>query len=514
MKKKGKTPIIILFILLITFAIFSKLYISERNEILDKYNEVVNLIENIEHSLYTEEFKDFYKENVLNYKLRTNKQIKELTNTIENQMKNGSCFIVANTNLFNQIPENEILEHVNNFLNNCRDYNVGKLFIYTNDNLGELLSKNVGYVDCSIYAYNLTDEMIVDNEAKIKVRGNSTSKLLKKPYNIKFSEKQDLYGFGKSKKWSLLADALDPTMLRNRLSLDFANYMDLDYTSNCEYVELWLDDAYLGNYLLTESVETGKTRVDIDTDNGDFLFEYESSRIEDDVTYITTNHGWRFAMSDPEEPDDESLKYLENTIQLFDDTIYSDDYQKVKDLIDVDSFAKLYLLNEFTKTVDFDYSSVNFYYKDGIFYAGPAWDFDLSSGNADMSYVDYWIRTGAKENGILSFISYEGLWCSRNLIYSKLLEYPEFMDKVVEYFNKYEDYIKEMYKEDGTIDNLLDKYGELINNNYAPKNENGAEWPFIYNINLRPFDTYEENVNYLKLWQKNRYDFLSKEFAK
>ena len=41
----------------------------------------------------------------------------------------------------------------------------------------------------------------------IKGRGNSTWDLptTKKPYNIKFEEKVDLFGFGKAKKWSLIA---------------------------------------------------------------------------------------------------------------------------------------------------------------------------------------------------------------------------------------------------------------------------------------------------------------------
>lgn len=57
--------------------------------------------------------------------------------------------------------------------------------------------------------------------------------------------------------------------------------------------------------------------------------------------------------------------------------------QQIREKIDTSSFAKYYLLNEYFKTFDFSVTSVFFYYKDGKFYAGPPWDYDLSMGNTN-----------------------------------------------------------------------------------------------------------------------------------
>ena len=99
---------------------------------------------------------------------------------------------------------------------------------------------------------------IDDGEATVKVRGNSTSSGAKKPYNIKLSSKKDVLGMGRAKKWCLLANLYDKTMLRNKLSYDFAAEIGMDYVSSCEFAELYLNGVYRGCYLLTEAVEIGE----------------------------------------------------------------------------------------------------------------------------------------------------------------------------------------------------------------------------------------------------------------
>ncbi len=68
---------------------------------------------------------------------------------------------------------------------------------------------------------------------------------------------------GRAKKWCLLANLYDKTMLRNKLSYDFAAEIGMDYVSSCEFAELYLNGVYRGCYLLTEAVEIGETGVDL-----------------------------------------------------------------------------------------------------------------------------------------------------------------------------------------------------------------------------------------------------------
>lgn len=395
--------------------------------------------------------------------------------------------------------------------NSCYKHNgiTSSVYFYTPDTNGIHLKKEDGYINAQVVFIDSEGNQIVDYEAKIKVRGNSTATLAKKPFNIKFSEKIDLLGFGKAKKWNLLAECADPTMIRNRTFLNLGHELGLENTSNSEYVELYIDGTFWGGYLLTEAVEAGEDRVDIDVDEGEFLIEYEHDRVEKDATYIVTEHGIRFVLSEPDEPDNNQLEYITNVMNEFDKCLFSDDYKQVEKLLDIDSFIKVYLINEYAKTVDFGYSSVNLYYKDNKFYAGPIWDFDLSSGNFDEEkepQKGYWVIEDGEK------ISYSEFFCRiYNPIYNKLLSYPEIEEKYKNLFNENYDLLKSIYEENGFLDQTLDTYGWLFEKNYKSADDGGAGWYVngkYINIEKTPFDTYQENYDYLKKWLENRLNWL------
>ena len=65
------------------------------------------------------------------------------------------------------------------------------------------------------------------------------------------------------------------------------------------------------------------------------------------------------------------------------------DYDKVVELVDVESFAKYYLLSEFTVNPD-AYTSSWYMYKDGAddkIHAGPGWDYDYAFGNRNWFWA-------------------------------------------------------------------------------------------------------------------------------
>ena len=144
---------------------------------------------------------------------------------------------------------------------------------------------------------------IDDGEATVKVRGNSTSSGAKKPYNIKLSSKKDVLGMGRAKKWCLLANLYDKTMLRNKLSYDFAAEIGMDYVSSCEFAELYLNGVYRGCYLLTEAVEIGETRVDLLEDGNEFLLEYEPyPGYSNPISFYTPYYDLLLGFNDPTDP--------------------------------------------------------------------------------------------------------------------------------------------------------------------------------------------------------------------
>ncbi len=80
---------------------------------------------------------------------------------------------------------------------------------------------------------------------------------------------------------------------------------------------------------------------------------------------------------------DESLEKFGKEFEEFERAVKKGDYEKITELVDVDSFAEYFLLNEFAGNPDGFFTSF-FMYKnddDDLIHAGPVWDFDAAFGN-------------------------------------------------------------------------------------------------------------------------------------
>ena len=384
--------------------------------------------------------------------------------------------------------------------------NVPQIRVTTEDLNGVTLQKDDGYVNASVTITD-TDGSVLSDSVQFKVRGNTTAMttIQKKAYTFKFEKKKNVLGLGSGKKWALIANAFDPTMLRNVVANTIAHELSLDYTSNQRFVELWVDDSYRGCYGLFEPVEEGKDRVDIDikSNNGmnDFMIEYEASRVEDDVTYFTVE-GLRFIASEPDKPNKEQLAYITGTLEDIIQALKTGTREEIEEKIDVNSFAKYYLLNEYVKTFDFDMSSVFYYYQDGKLYAGPAWDYDLSAGNSNDSLNSQRYKEAVPATG---------LYCSQKNIYRFLCDKSWFMDAVADVYAAHYGFFCDIYADGGLMDRLYQENSELFARNFASDCWRVSQaW---INIQKKPLPTYQENYDYLKNWYMERNLWLSEYFA-
>lgn len=99
---------------------------------------------------------------------------------------------------------------------------------------------------------------------KMSGRGNGTWKEeLKKPYNVKLEKSTSLLGMGAAKKWCLLANVNDGSLVKNQLTYDFAKYIGIKYQPTCKPVDLYVNQQYLGSYQLSERVEIKSNRIDV-----------------------------------------------------------------------------------------------------------------------------------------------------------------------------------------------------------------------------------------------------------
>ncbi|MDO4815654.1 MAG: CotH kinase family protein [Bacillota bacterium] len=227
----------------------------------------------------------------------------------------------------------------------------------------------------------------------MKGRGNSTWVFDKKPYNLTFYKKDDydkkqkveLIDGVKAKKWSLLANYLDSSLLRNKIAFDLAKTLGVGLDSR--FVDVWMNGEYLGNYLLTPKK---------DYNTADSGFVLDNDHIDDpdsgvqfkfpNIAEMPLKHN-RINVEDI--GDDAvaagvDLDWIEAYFTEAWNTVLDFDSEEYQSYFDIDSWAKMYLMFEVSKTYDC-YAGNILMHRDGLtaddkLIAGPAWDYDVSFG--------------------------------------------------------------------------------------------------------------------------------------
>ena len=225
----------------------------------------------------------------------------------------------------------------------------------------------------------------------INGRGNDWL-IPKKSYSLQLAVGADLLGMGLAEKWILQANAIDASHLRNKLIYDFAAELGLDYSPESQWVDLYLNGEYAGLYLLCERNELHEQRVSLQED-GAFLVSMDVSwRLQqNNKPFLTTEAGYAFRIQDSQ-LGDASLRRL---LQSVENAVTSETGQDPltgkhwAELIDLDSWVKKYLIEEIFGNGDGGAISQYFYgtAEEGILYAGPVWDYDVSMGNSQASRV-------------------------------------------------------------------------------------------------------------------------------
>ncbi|MGN0452785.1 MAG: CotH kinase family protein [Ruminococcus sp.] len=241
---------------------------------------------------------------------------------------------------------------------------------------------------------------------KIKGRGNSTWNLAKKPFNITHDSNITIDGM-KGKKWSLLANAQDASLLRNRIVYDMANEVGMKYACDSRFVDWFVDGDYKGSYQLTQKIELGKNTVmpdleepivepEVDdvtgetinppTENFDFILELDTAAnaSSSNDLYFTTSRGQVMTFKTPDAPTSEQQTFIKAKYQAVENALYGNDLATLETLVDLNDFAKAYLINEVAKNLDAGVTSTYFTYDSdaGKFYLSPVWDYDNAIGNS------------------------------------------------------------------------------------------------------------------------------------
>lgn len=265
---------------------------------------------------------------------------------------------------------------------------VPSMFIDTASGSMDYIHEEKGNAECGkLRLYS--PEGVLESNTQIRAingRGNATWRADKKPYGFELVDRTDLLGMGAAKKWILLADFYDFSNICNKMCYDFAARAGCAYTPECQWVDLYLNGNYVGLYLLSERNEVDTQRVDIPTE-GSFLISKELSAraAERSFDSFFTRHEYFYRIHHAGMETD----WVREIWQSVEDALFSEDGidprtgKTWEELIDVDSWARQYLLWDCFMDIDAAHLSKFFYYdpRSDLVYAGPLWDMDnLFSG--------------------------------------------------------------------------------------------------------------------------------------
>lgn len=233
-------------------------------------------------------------------------------------------------------------------------------------------------------------KLLAASETEIRGRGNASWDFPKKPYRLKFDSKQSPLGAPASaKKWTLISNHGDKTLMRNILAFEVSRRVGQSYTPYCHPVDVVMNGEYRGCYQLCDQVEAAEGRVEA---KKGYLIEIDAYAYDEEV-YFYSNQGTPVTIKHPDEDDitSEQRAFIENFYNQMENAAtaynFTDETEGYRQYLDLDSFLRNFIVGEFGGNTD-TYWSV-YMYKDssnGKLYTGPAWDYDLGFDNDYRTY--------------------------------------------------------------------------------------------------------------------------------
>lgn len=398
---------------------------------------------------------------------------------------------------------------VNDFTNNCvykvvadngdiNYYNVHVMYsglpvmeINTPD-AAEITSKEEWINNVSFDIINSDGSIDCSGTMQMKGRGNSTWAYPKKPYAIKLDSKAKVLGMAKEKRFDLLANWMDRTLMRNDVTFHLANMTSsMGWNPHGKFVEVILNGKHIGNYYLCEHIKVSENRVNIkelDTNATEGNAITGGYIMELDVNYDEVNkfkssyYNLPYMFKDPDEVNDSQIAYMQQYVSdmeaaLYDDTKFAN--REYLSYMDIDSYIDWWFIHELSGNGEPIWPKSTYMHKDmnGKMIAGPVWDFDWGTYTNDIGWYDM-----------------------NAVYYSRLFQDPIFVETVKNRWNSQKDKFAEAvsYIQE-TADYL--KHSDEINN---------ALWPISQRVNGDEDLTYINATSRMKEIFQKRIEWMDK----
>ena len=387
------------------------------------------------------------------------------------------------------------------------------------------INAQMGIINNNSGTNNIEDDFNDYNgRITIEKRGNSSQEQEKPPYRFETIDDNGennnvkLLGLPEENDWILYAPWSDKSLMRNVLIYSLSNDMGR-YAPRSEFVELYLNNEYRGVYVLMEKIKRDKNRVAISSldpnsnfgDNltGGYILKFDWAETGD-------NNGGFFSLIDgmrynyhypkPDEISSEQESYIQSYINSYENIMNSNKYnseQGYSKFIDIGSFVDFIILQEISRNVD-AYGLSTYIYKDkesinNMLTAGPIWDFNHGFGNCD--YYKAWETDGWNISYTYEDMDQRAFW------WLKLWNDDNFKERVKDRYKVLRRSILSTTNINTKIDQYVSELGNSVNKNFT-------KWPILGEYiwpNKEVFDTYQEEIIYLKSWINNRLTWMDSE---
>lgn len=376
---------------------------------------------------------------------------------------------------------------------------------------------------------NITDP---SNEYKgkigIEIRGQSSQTFPMKSYSIELRDDdgesidQSIFGLPEESDWILYAPYTDKTLMRNFLAYTLSNSLG-HWAAHCRYVEVVLNDEYIGVYVFMEKIKRDAGRVNItklgskdisdDALTGGYIFSIDKDADGWFSKYLTngsSNPYIQFSYVYPklEDINDTQKEYIKSYVDSFEDALYGSNFQHptigFRKFADEQSFIDYFLVNEISRNVD-GYRLSSYFHKDrnsvnSKIIAGPVWDYDLAFRNAD--YCDGSLTTGwaYKFNTVCS-----GDYWQIPFWWNRLMQDTGFTANL---YCRWKETRTSILSND-YLKHIIDSVNTLLIESSA---RHFQQWPILGTYvwpNPQPIpNSYAEEINSLKSWLDDRLQWL------
>ena len=292
--------------------------------------------------------------------------------------------------------------------NLARLTNLPTVSIHTENN--EEPYDKIHNINALITIVNEKGNKVQTDSGTVRLRGNKSLTFPKKPYRIKFNKKQKVLDApAKAKKWTLINNYGDKTLMRNLLAFELSRCLDMPYTPYGKSVDVVLNGEYKGNYQLCDQVEVNKNRVNLDETipEGEesspataFLIEADG-RAASEECWFKSDRNTLVTIHYPDEDEitPQQKSYIEDCYNALEEDWLNN--------LDLNTFIRHFLVGELSGNTDTYWSTYMYKHRmDNKIYVGPVWDFDIAFDNDQRTYpinskTDYVYRSGGSYTGYM-----------------------------------------------------------------------------------------------------------------